>query len=219
MHRFPTRYLWLSSLLILLFTSCRYARYQVSPGDPVTLSAASLLPVIPADGSARTYKASIDVLSRHFSGLIIVKQTDSLTRHLVFVTELGMKMFDFQIRDTAIAPVYVFEPLNKPKLIKLLEQDFSTILLLQAYGPPARRATAGRSDMAYLVKENKNSHFYIYQQDNALILQETFHKHKRKTRTAYTYQHTSRSYSSIQFKQYGLVKIYIALTEIPKTNG
>lgn len=223
MPRLPTRYLLLSSFLFisLCFSSCHYGLYKSLDAAPVTVSPAILQPVIPANGSAKKYSASIDVLNKHFTGLIILKQTDSLSKHLVFVTELGMRMFDFEMRDTSITPVYLFEPLNKPRLIKVLKQDFKTMLLLDVFGKTADKAVyriPGHKMEAYKLKAGRNSTFCTYQNNNQLWLQETYHRHKRKTRTSYTYNSPTQTYSHLKFKQYGLVKIYIELNEIPPSN-
>ena len=50
------------------------------------------------------------------------------------------------------------------------------------------------------------------------LLQETFHKCKRTSKIEYVYNDDTQTYSQIKCKQYGLIKFYFELNEIPKTN-
>lgn len=219
MVRLLTPYLLLSSCLFLTLASCRYHHYQsYQKTDSGVLMENALLPVIPNDGQAQKYKASIDVLNKHYSGLVILKQTDSLVKHLVFVTELGMKMFDIEIKDTSMNMAYVFEPLNKPGIIKLLKNDFRSIMLLHAKNQMLQLKTKNRKDSLFLLKLKKQTRFYTFQNRNQLHLQEQFKGRKRQTRIEYRFSDSTQSYQQINFKSYGFVKVKIELTEIPKTH-
>ena len=94
MRPLPKLYLLLSSLLFLGVISCRISKYNHSNCDEVGLTARFLLPIVKQNNPLK-YKATIDVLKNHLTGILIVKQTDSVATHFIFVTELGMKMFDF----------------------------------------------------------------------------------------------------------------------------
>src|SRR6478735_1040855 len=98
MSRLPKAYLLLSSVLILVFGSCRISKYKhLKQCNAVVFNAGHVLPVLKNTNSVK-YKATIDVLKNHFSGLVILKQTDSVSQHIVFITELGLKMFDFEVK-------------------------------------------------------------------------------------------------------------------------
>lgn len=74
------------------------------------------------------YKAGIDVFDNHFSGLLIVKKTDENTHRVVFTTEMGSKIFDFSFQGNLFTINYIQDDLNRKLLLKILEQDFRTLV-------------------------------------------------------------------------------------------
>ena len=119
----------LSSLALLLVAcSPTFSRLKVAEktGEKV-VTIQEVNPIV--QDSSLLFTASIKLYTKYYSGLIFLKQTDSVTSHLVFVTELGMKMFDYQIQNNQFKLDYVFEPLNQPRILNLLESDFKLILL------------------------------------------------------------------------------------------
>jgi len=198
-------FLLLSSFLL---SSCAYrqlASYKKQKRLLITQS--ELEPVI-SPGAAVKYKAAIDVLNKHFTGLIVLKQTDGQTRHLVFVTELGMRMFDFEMKGDSITPVFVFEALNKPKLVAALVRNFKTILLIQWFNKNADVIVKSGKEALHL-KEDKH-HLFLFKNENKYAVKlQVFNKHKKETKTIY-----SDNYNTIKLKQYGLVKLFIELEKI-----
>lgn len=212
MHRLPKLYLLLSSVLLL--AGCRISKYNHLTCEKTIITEQDITPVV-KPVVALKYKATIDVLKNHLSGLLIVKQTDSLTRHIVFVTELGMKMFDFEAKNNEINAVYVFDPLNKPKLVESLKRNFNNMLLLNAYENTAMKCNNG----IFAAKKSKHKWFYTtLTQNKEILLQETFYKRKRESKTEYVYDSDSKGYTSIKCKQYGLIKFYFELNAITQTN-
>ncbi len=119
----------LSSLALLLVAcSPTFSRLKVAEKTGEKMVTSNEVNPIVQDSSL-LFTASIKLYNKYYSGLIFLKQTDSVTSHLVFVTELGMKMFDYQIQNNQFKLDYVFEPLNQPRILNLLESDFKLILL------------------------------------------------------------------------------------------
>ncbi|MCD6016963.1 MAG: hypothetical protein K0S53_84 [Bacteroidetes bacterium] len=216
MLRYPKLYLLLSSLL---FLSCSISKYK-SNTVPVSekLSYNHLLPVINPGGSATKYKATIDVLNKHFSGLVIVKRTDSITTHVVFITELGMKMFDLEKKDTAFNMVYVFEPMNKPNLVSVLKTNFKNMLLMDIYGKDINTGMTKKRETVYELIDHKEKRYFIVKDANQLVKQANFFKQKKSSLVNYTYNAEIKSYEKIQSLQYGLVKVRIELNAVREAN-
>ncbi len=206
----------LSSLLLL--SGCAISRYKHLSCDKIVMNENDLAPVIPPSGLVK-YKTNIDVLKNHLSGLLIIKKTDSLTTRIVFVTELGMKLFDFEAKGRHIEAVYVFDPLNKPLMIDALKRNFNNLLLLNAYGQETGKCSKGNRQI-FEIKEAKAKRYYTLEDPDthAVLFQETFHKRKRESRTDYTYDKAMGLYSRINTKQYGLVTFYFELNAIPPSN-
>lgn len=211
----PITCLLLSSILLL--SGCAISRYKHLSCDKIVMNENDLAPVIPSSGLVK-YKTSIDVLKNHLTGLLIIKKTDSLTTRIVFVTELGMKLFDFEAKNSHIHAVYVFDPLNKPVLVDALKRNFNNLLLLNAYRQETGKCSKGNRQV-FEIKDAKDKRYYTVENSGtAVLLQETFHKHKRDSKTDYTYDKVTGLYSRIKTKQYGLVKFYFELNAIPPSN-
>jgi hypothetical protein len=205
MRHYRIIFLLLSSSLL---SSCAYHKLaSYKKQTDLLISTSNLQPVIP-EANAVKYKASIDVLNKHFTGLIVLKQTDADTKHLVFVTELGMRMFDFEMKGDSMKPVFVFDALNKPKLIKALVMNFRTILLIDWFNKTAKLSAKSGKEVLHL-KSGKHHSFVFRDPGNYVTEQRVFNKHKKETRTFY-----NNNYNTIQLKQYGLVKFYIELEKI-----
>ena len=168
---------------------------------------ATLMPIIP-DTAAVKYKASIDFLNKHFTGIVVLKQTDRTTKHCVFVTELGMRMFDLEMRGDSIYPVFVFDPLNKPKLVEALARNFKSILLIEWFNNSAQIVVKSDKEALLLWQYRRRQYLFMDENKYAKELQ-VFKKRKIESKTNYT-----NNYNNVKLKQYGLVKLYIELEKI-----
>lgn len=216
MELFQNRYLLLSSLIVcFLFFSCRIVNFQSHvPTTTEKLTIQKITPVVNPFGKAFKYSASIDVLNKHFSGIVIIKKTDSITTHVVFITELGMKMFDFEKKDTAFNAVFVFEPLNKPKLVSVLKTNFKNMLLLDAFGKEVEKGLTKKNALTYELTSYKQKQYFIVSGTNNLETQAVFFKKRRSSKISYTFNLELKEYTRLQCVQYGFVKIKIELNKI-----
>lgn len=81
------------------------------------------------DASSRLckYNMTVDFMRKHFSGLLLVKETPAGTYRTLFSTHFGLSLFDFEIgRDTLIVH-HCVAPLKKKKILRLLQKDFSIL--------------------------------------------------------------------------------------------
>ena len=184
MARLLKLYLSLSSICLFL-VSCSISKYQsYEEPFPEIITHQTLLPVVDPNGTSSKFKASIDVLNKHFTGIVIVKKTDSLTTHMIFVTELGMKMFDLEQKDTSLNMVYVFEPMNKPKLISILKTNFKNMLLLDVYGKERKTGFLKNKLKTYELLNGKEKRYLLVTDTNKIVAQATFSKKKLPMFTA-----------------------------------
>ncbi len=207
-------YLLLSSfLLFTFFVSCRISKYKhPKECNRVVITKVAFSPVL-NQTTATKFKASIDVLKNHLTGIIIVKQTDSTSTHIIFVTEIGMKMFDFEWKNNEMKAVYVFEPLNKPTLINVLLSNFKQMLLLDVFNTHAGWCTNNKIKSYYDLEGYK--HRYIVADSiNGIASQDIFHKNRRSCCINYNFTKETKTYTQIKCTQFGLVKIRTELNKI-----
>jgi hypothetical protein len=214
MPQLPKVYLLLSSFfLVTFFVSCRISKYKhPTECSRVVITKRAFAPIL-KETIATKFKATIDVLKNHLSGIIIVKQTDSVSTHIIFVTEIGMKMFDFEWKNNEMKSVYVFEPLNKPALINALQTNITSIFLLNVFNTHAGRCT-NKHIKSYYELEGYKHKYIVADTLKGVMSQQIFNKNRKSCFINYTFMPESETYSQIKCTQFGLVKIRTELNKI-----
>jgi hypothetical protein len=137
------------------------------------LKKTDIAPLCGNDGNALVYRTTIDLYKNHFSGILVYKQTDSLVSHIVFVTEIGMKIFDFEVRPDSVRLAFAFPGFeSRPKAIQLLESDFGLIFLQGIYGKSAEMKTdSGVKKTYFRVRKEKRKNEYVVETGTGFPLQ------------------------------------------------
>lgn len=120
------RYLLLSSFFWILF-ACKssYKSLQSSP-QSVTGCVQKFTPQF----TRVLYKTQVDVVGKHLSGILLIKQMPDSSTRILFSNEMGFKFFDFEWKkDGAFTAHYVFDKMNKKPVIKTLRKDFELVLM------------------------------------------------------------------------------------------
>lgn len=212
MRRLLLKNLCLSSGLIALLIGCSPLRgYKFARREEV--GQRQVRPVIQMD-KPLLYKASIKLYNERYSGLLLLKQTDSATAHATFITEIGMKMFDFEIRNNAIRPVYVFEPMNKPKLVLYLAEDIKQLLLLNLLGTEAEIYEKNNSRI-YKIRQQRR---HYYRTDSSGRVNRVVLKGRLVKKGIITYRYNSQQAPEhIVLKHKGLIPLRWTLNRISQT--
>jgi len=74
------------------------------------------------------YKANITVYGNELTGIFIAKKINETTHRVVFTTEFGNKLLDFEISETDFKINSIVDELNRKMLINTLENDFRLLL-------------------------------------------------------------------------------------------
>ena len=74
------------------------------------------------------YKANISVYGNELSGIFIAKKINESTHRVVFTTEFGNKLLDFEISENDFKINSIVDELNKKILINTLKTDFRLLL-------------------------------------------------------------------------------------------
>lgn len=70
------------------------------------------------------YKAAIEVYGNNLGGILIAKKIMPDTHRIVFTTEFGNKLFDFELSRGAFKVNFIIDELNRPLILKTLKNDF-----------------------------------------------------------------------------------------------
>ena len=74
------------------------------------------------------YKANISAYGHELSGILIIKKTNATTHRLVFTTEFGNKLLDFEISETNLTVKSIVDELDRKIIINTLANDFRLLL-------------------------------------------------------------------------------------------
>lgn len=122
------RNLLLSSLIAISLSACTFGHYsrltEVKNSSPKPLKS-----LFGDNFNSFLFKTNITVYGKDFSGLLVTKQMSPQDYRVIFTTELGMKLFDFEFKDTAFTLHYCVPQFNKPKLLKVIQHDIETLLM------------------------------------------------------------------------------------------
>jgi hypothetical protein len=206
MNRFLPTVLFLSSLIFL--SGCSPLKGYKKTG--ALTPAAKALSAFTNLSKPILYRAEIDIANKHYSGLLLFKQLDTVKR-LTFITEVGMSIFDFEIKDRVIRLVSIFEPLNKPMIVKVLSEDMQRIFA-GSYDPSEEYINENKK--AYKQKTDLNYYFF-YGSDKTLDQMTVKGNLFKKAVAKYEYQEEEIP-QTINYTRKSLVKIRIKLNKIEK---
>lgn len=123
---------FLLNSMVILLTACanEYRSLQVVTGDPLCVE--KLKPTF----TSQLYRANVEVIGKTLSGLLLIKSMEDSSSRVVFMTETGLKFFDFTFGDRREFKVnFVMKKLNKKVVVNALRNDFE-LLLMRLENPP-----------------------------------------------------------------------------------
>jgi hypothetical protein len=150
-----------SVIVLAMCGSCGHGSHSV------LLKRSDIHTILSPNEVALKYQTTIDLFKNHFSGILVAKQIDSTHAHLLFVSEIGMKIFDFEMTNDSLHLVSAFPGLeSKPKAIALLKSDLGLIFLNGIYNKPASWKLDSASSFAttwivFRQKDGKRTNTYI----------------------------------------------------------
>lgn len=156
----------LFSLFSLLLFRCASEYRQLKPAAADNECA---LRIAPRHATTSWYSASIDVVGRHLSGLLFIKNMPDSTWRIVFTNEVGVTFLDVGFLNDGTFKVYkVISQLNKKPVLTTLRKDFELILGLPFQNVTYDRFFAG-DEVYFGVKQKKERAYFITQKDCASL--------------------------------------------------
>lgn len=120
-------------IIYLILSSCLLFVVSCSPSYQQMQSATANVNVLQKFKPAFTvalYNTTVDVMSNHLSGLLLIKKMPDSSTRVVFSNEMGLGFFDFEFTPDGSFKVYsIMKKLNKKSVIKTLQHDFELVLM------------------------------------------------------------------------------------------
>jgi hypothetical protein len=130
------------------------------------------------------YKANLSVYGNDLSGIFIAKKINHTIHRVVFTTEFGNKLLDFEISESHFKVNYLIEDLDRKILINILREDFR-LLLKEDYTVTAEYGSATEN---VFKSEGKNldNYLFVNKVNNKLMRLINASKRKEKINIAFT---------------------------------
>ncbi len=120
------------------------------------------------DGASAVYSTKVDFYKFHFSGLVAIKRNTRSNYDVALVSEMGLTLMKMRYVNGVYQDVVVLEELNRPMIIKLIQQDLAMLMIDEA--DYKQQALYQRSNNAEVLKLKKRGEvpYYIYTSHNSI---------------------------------------------------
>jgi hypothetical protein len=203
--------LLLSSFLAIFITACSLGHYKRLL--PTTIETTPLKPIFGDHFNSFLFKTNITVYGKNFSGLLITKQLKPADYRVIFTTELGMKLFDFEFTDSAFILQYCVPQFNRPALLKTIQQDIEILLMNKLKTQSLQQFMDKQNKyIVYRQMEGKFSNYYFTDKNNHQLVKIEHAKRQLKKTTFALDNYSEDIPGMIQIQHHNLkLKIELAL--------
>jgi len=118
-------------ILLLILILSPFGSFAGS-NDSIAQGKISDVRVFPLKSFRAVYKTKIDYKDKHFSGLLLVRENQDSSFRIAFVTEVGMKIFEFEFfprKKDNFKLVSILPYLDKGIIINVLRRDFESVFM------------------------------------------------------------------------------------------
>jgi len=152
----------LSSVLLFFLLSCgSYPKQQNF--KEVSLKKAKVdNPYFSDPAQDYVYKADIKVFKNSFSGIFIAKKLGNQHHRIVFTTEMGNKIFDFEFIEKMFKINHILPEMDKKVLKNVLKRDFFALFKEK---PFIENSYLNENLEMYQAQLLDKKHFYIFEKE------------------------------------------------------
>lgn len=126
------------------------------------------------------YKTKIDIYDNYFGGIMIFKKIGENHHRVVFTTEFGNKIFDFEFDNGIFKKNSIIDDLDKKLIVNTLKNDFK--ILLKENNTIINQYKDGNSKIYESKLDNRYNFFYV--SDTTKELKKIVHTSKFKEKIA-----------------------------------
>jgi len=126
MQKSTIQFLIINCLLALVLVSCGSVTKNYTPKKLDKTS--YQVPYFTDSNTDYVYKTNITVYGHEISGIFIAKKINDTTHRVVFTTEFGNKLLDFEISKKTFKVNSIVSELDRKILINTLTEDFRLLL-------------------------------------------------------------------------------------------
>jgi phosphoribosylformylglycinamidine (FGAM) synthase PurS component len=207
MQKSTILYLVISSFLLLFMSSCSTTNvvkeYSAASVDATTFE----VPYFTNPEMDYVYKANISVYGNELSVIFIAKKINDTTHRVVFTTEFGNKLLDFEISEKDFKVNSIVEELDRKLLINTLISDFR--LLLRSHYSIKNQYENGVNKVLLAEDVKMLNYLFISKANNGL--HQIVHTSKRKEKINLLFTSENNIFASKIIIQHYNIKLKIEL--------
>jgi len=211
--------LLLSSCIAVLLAGCtfgHYGRLKPLPAPPPGEHALDPKPIFGDNFNSFLFKTNISVYGHDFSGLLVTKQMAPQDYRVIFTTELGMKLFDFEFKDTSFTLHYCVPQFNKPKLLKTIQHDIEILLMNDLKNATFEQYTDAKAEYSIAKAKAGSMYNYYFTEKATKHLVKIEHSKKRVKKTIFTLSKYVNDFPNNVIIQHCDIKLKIELNLLKK---
>ena len=169
--------------LSLFFFGC--GTYQPKNAELITTTISEFANPYFADISQDyVYKANIEVYGRNLGGIVIIKKVNEDTHRVVFTTDFGNKLIDFEVSADSFKLNFSVEGMDNKRFLSVLENDFR-LLLQPNYS--IGKTFVNQEEVIYGSNQKKGMLYLFENKSNDFLYQMIFAK-KSKEKITFEFQ-------------------------------
>ena len=158
------------------------------------------------------YKAKIQLYGKNFGGILIIKKLGLENHRVVFTTEFGSKLFDFQFEGDTFTKHFVIEDLDKKFIINILRKDFKLLINESA---KVLTVYESKNHKAYKTQSDKRFNFYFVE-DKSEKLEKIINTSKTKEKLEIDFTSSEENIADIITIKHNNIKLTIDLEKFKK---
>lgn len=137
---------------------------QTVDSDPLCVSK-----IAPDQFNTSWYQASVEVIGRSISGLLLIKNMPDSSKRVVFTNEAGVTFFDFGFSADGKFKVFnIIKQMDRTPIIETLQKDFRLVLGLP-FNKASYEVFSRDEEVFYGVRQKNETFYFITTKDCASL--------------------------------------------------
>lgn len=156
------------------------------------------------------YKAHIEIYGNPLGGIFVAKKISDTTHRVVFTTEFGNTLFDFELSDNSFKVNYIVEDLDRKIIINTLKEDFRLLLKINH---KVQEVFENEDYIVYKSKDNKRYNYLFESKKDRKIIK-LLHTSKTKEKVTFEFGSKSNTFAENVTITHQNIKLKIELNQI-----
>jgi hypothetical protein len=156
------------------------------------------------------YKAHIEVYGNKLGGIFVAKRISDSIHRVVFTTEFGNKLLDFELSENEFKVNYILEELDQKMIVNTLRDDFR--ILLKVNHPIYETFQSEHFEILKSNAKNRFNYFFVNEKNNQLV--KLIHTSKSKEKVIFEFESKNSIFAEIIRINHQNIKLKIELNQI-----